>query len=68
MVDVERYIDAASELLDLPVAAEWRPGVARFLELAGAMAAVLDLVELAEDTLEPAPVFRLPELGEAGGG
>lgn len=61
----ERYVDAAAELLDLPIEAEWRPGVARFLGLAAEMAAILDGVALDEDELAPAPVFRLPE-PEAG--
>lgn len=61
----ERYVDAAAELLDLPIEAEWRPGVARFLGLAAEMAAILDAVALDEDEIAPAPVFRLPE-PEAG--
>ena len=60
-VYAERYVEAASELLDLPIAAEWRPGVARFLGMAAEMAAMLDAVALDEDDLAPAPVFRLPD-------
>jgi hypothetical protein len=63
-LDLDAYIDSAAAMVDLPVAAEHRPGVRRFLALAAAMAATLDRVPLDEDELALAPVFTLPELRE----
>ena len=38
-MDFEAYIDAQSVLLGLPISAEQRPGVLRYLQLAATMAA-----------------------------
>ena len=46
---------------ELPIAEAYRPGVARFLELAAEMAAVLEAVDLDDSELALAPVFRLPD-------
>lgn len=61
-VDAEAVIDAVAPLVGLPMQPEWRPGVARFLGLAGEMAAVLDAVPLADDHLVLDAVLVLPEL------
>ena len=53
---VEAYVDAAAAALDLPIAAEHRPGVVQYLELAAAMAALVMVLPLGVDD-EPAPVF-----------
>ena len=37
-MDCEAYLDAQSALLALPISAEQRPGVLRYLKLAAAMA------------------------------
>ncbi len=63
-VDTERYMDAAAGLIDLPLAPEWRPGVAGFLDLAAEMAAVLETVPLDDAHLELASVYVLPDLDE----
>ncbi|WP_417720083.1 DUF4089 domain-containing protein [Salipiger sp.] len=65
-MDLARYMEAASELMDLPVAAEWRPGTLRFLGLAAEMAATLDRVPLDDAELVMAPVFS-PEGGNDDG-
>ncbi|MCR8547424.1 DUF4089 domain-containing protein [Salipiger sp. P9] len=62
----DAYIDAVSELMDLPVAAEHRPGTARFLGIAAEMAAILDTVPLDDAELVLAPVFRPAPRGEGG--
>ena len=38
-MDFEAYIDAQSALLGLPISAEQRPGVLRYVQLAAAIAA-----------------------------
>ncbi len=63
-MDQDAYMDAASALLELEIADAWRPGVARFLTLAGGMAALLETVELDDGALDLAPVFLPPEPGE----
>ena len=60
-VDTERYMDAAAGLMGLPLADEWRPGVARFLDLAGEMANVLESVPLDDAHLKLGSVYTLPE-------
>ncbi|WP_138470062.1 DUF4089 domain-containing protein [Poseidonocella sp. HB161398] len=62
----EAYIDAMSEMMQLPVAAEHRPGTARFLAIAAEMAAILDGVVLDDGELVLAPVFCPPATGEDG--
>ena len=37
-MDLEAYVDAQAALLGLPLAAEHRPGVLRYMQLAAAMA------------------------------
>ena len=53
---IEAYVDAVAAALDLPIAAEHRPGVLRYFELAAGLAAVVAAVPLtvADD---PAPSF-----------
>ena len=64
MKDVEAHIEAASALIDLHIAPEWRPGVATFLTLAKEMAVVLEATPLDEAEFAPAPVYRPPERSE----
>lgn len=56
------YLDAASKLLDIEIAEEYRAGVLNFLTIAAEMAAALDEAPLDEREQEHAPVYRLPEL------
>ena len=56
------YLDAASKLLDIEIAEEYRAGVLNFLAIAAEMAAALDGADLDEREQEHAPVYRLPEL------
>jgi hypothetical protein len=60
-VDLDAYLDAASAMVDLPIAEAHRPGTMRFLALAAEMAAVLDAVDLDDGELALAPVFLLPD-------
>ena len=53
----EAYIDAAADLIGLPLQPEWKPGVARFLDLAASMAALVEAVELDDGELIQAPVY-----------
>ncbi|WP_170317814.1 DUF4089 domain-containing protein [Paroceanicella profunda] len=62
-MELKSYMDAASGLLNLPVAAEWQPGTLRFLGLAADMAALLESVPLDDAELVQAAVFRLPDEG-----
>ena len=55
--DAEALIDAAAPLLQLQIAAEYRPGIRQNLKMASKMAALIEKVKL-EDDAEPAPVFR----------
>ncbi len=55
-LQVEAYVDAAAAALDLPIAAEHRPGVVHYVELAAAMAGLVMTLPLGIDD-EPAPVF-----------
>lgn len=59
--DLDAWIDAASAVVDLPIAGAYRPGVARFLALAAEMAATLETVDLG-DELALAPVYLPPEV------
>ncbi len=43
---IEAYVDAAAAALELPIAAEHRPGVLRYFALAAAFAEQLDAVPL----------------------
>ena len=63
MTDLDAWIDAMSDVLDLPVAAEHRAGTRRFLAAAAAMAATLDAVPLDEAELANLPVYLPPEGG-----
>ncbi len=45
-------------LVGLTITGAQRPGVARFLSLAGTMAALVYSVPLPDETLELAPIFR----------
>jgi hypothetical protein len=53
------YLDASAAALELPIAADHRPGVLRFLALAAGFAAQLDAVPLAPHD-EPAVNFLPP--------
>ena len=59
-VDWDAYVDAMAPAVGLAIAAEWRPGVTRFLGLAAGMAATLAEVELGDDTLELDALLTLP--------
>lgn len=56
---IEAYVDAAAAALELPLAAEHRPGVLQFFALAAGMAAVVDQVPLAPH--DESAVHFLPE-------
>lgn len=64
-VTTEAYLDAAAGLLGLTIEPDWRPGVAKFLELAAEMAATLETVELDDGELVLAAVYTPPEAGRA---
>lgn len=57
----EAIIEATAPAVGLQIAPEDRAEVARFLDLAAEMAAVLDAVKLPDDALDLAPVFTLPD-------
>jgi hypothetical protein len=59
-IEFDAWIDAASAVVDLPIAEAHRPGVARFLALAAEMAATLEAVDLDDGELALASVFRAP--------
>lgn len=59
-MDLDAYIDAAYNAVGLPIAPEYRPGVAGFLQGAADLAALLEQVPLDDAELVLAPVFRLP--------
>ena len=67
VVEIDRYIEAASELVDLRIEASWRPGVATYLGLAADMAAILDTVELDDAELILAPVYTPPDRADVAG-
>jgi len=52
----ERLMEAAAELLRLPIEAAFRPGIATNLEVARKMAALVEAFPL-DDEAEPAPVY-----------
>jgi hypothetical protein len=54
--EVEAYVDAAAAALDLTIAAEHRPAVVHYVELAATMAALVMPFRLGIDD-EAAPVF-----------
>ena len=53
---IEAYVDAAAAALDLPLAAEHRPGVLRYFGLAAEMAELVNGLPLAIQD-EPAEAF-----------
>jgi hypothetical protein len=53
---IEAFVDAAADALDLPIAPEHRPGVLRYFALAAEFAARIEALPL-EPHDEPAPVF-----------
>ncbi len=53
---IEAYVDAAAQALDLPLAPEHRPGVLRYFALAAAFAAEVEAVPLTPHD-EPAVNF-----------
>lgn len=59
--DWEAWMSTVAPAVGLAIDPAWRPGVARFLELAAGMAATLDTVELADDQLDVDAVLLLPE-------
>jgi hypothetical protein len=58
----DAYIDATSAIVNLPIAEEYRPGVAAFLQLAADMAAVLERVDLDDGELALAAIYLPPEI------
>jgi hypothetical protein len=54
---LDTYIDAAAQMLALPVAPEWKPAVRAHLEVALKLAAIVEELEL-PDEAEPAPLFE----------
>jgi hypothetical protein len=61
-VDAQSYVDQASRLVGLPIAAKHRPGVARNMALIARMAALVTSFPLGPAD-EPAPVFVPVEPG-----
>lgn len=59
-MDFDTYLDAAAAALDLPIAPEHRPGVLGYLQLASAMAALVEGLPLQEAD-ESGSVFRPTE-------
>ncbi|NBC31325.1 MAG: DUF4089 domain-containing protein [Alphaproteobacteria bacterium] len=59
--ELDARIDATAAQVGLSIAADHRPGVRRFLAIAGEMAATLDRVDLDADELALAPVYTPPE-------
>jgi hypothetical protein len=53
---LDTYIDAAAQMLALPVAPEWKPAVRAHLEAALQLAEIVEQLQL-PDEAEPAPVF-----------
>lgn len=64
-MDLDRYVDVAAEVIDLPVAPAWKPEVVRFLGLAAEMAQLLERVALDDAELVMAPVYS-PDAFEGG--
>lgn len=66
----ERYMQAASEALDLPIAPAHRPGVAQFLGLAASMAAQVQqhALPMAQDSAETFQPVSPPGLSRLGHG
>lgn len=58
--ELDAWIDAAAAPLGLAIAAAHRPGVRRFLAIAGEMAATLDRAALDEDEPALAPIYTPP--------
>lgn len=56
--DPHRHMEAVAPAMGLVLDETRKPGVAAFLTLAHAMAAKLMSAPLADDSLDPAPVFR----------
>ncbi len=56
-MDAESYLDAAAAALALPIAAEHRPGVLRYLQLVAGLAPRVMTFELTESD-ESGNVFR----------
>ncbi|TVQ34383.1 MAG: DUF4089 domain-containing protein [Geminicoccaceae bacterium] len=56
--DPDAWIDAMAPVVGLPIGDLERPGVRTFLGVAKGMADLLDAVELPDDELALAPVFR----------
>ncbi|PWC31236.1 AtzG-like protein [Azospirillum sp. TSO35-2] len=56
--DPFRHMEAMASACGLTIADAHKPGVAAFLTLAHGMAAALMAAPLADDALDPAPVFR----------
>ena len=56
--DAAAYLDQMAPVLGLDITAEQRPGVIGFLELARAMASLVELAPLPDDSLDLAGVFE----------
>ena len=55
--DLDRFIEDAGAVLDLPIDPAWKPGIRANLEAAFRLAALVSSFELPDDA-EPGPVFR----------
>lgn len=64
MADLEAHLDAATTLLGLTVAPEWRPSVLAHLDATMTAARLVEEFRL-DDELEPAPIFSPAALGGA---
>ena len=62
-MNVQGYLEAAAAALDLPIAAEHRPGVERYLQVVASLAPLVMSFELHEAD-ESGNVFRPVELGQ----
>jgi hypothetical protein len=60
-MDPDAYIDSAAAAVGLTIAEAHRPGVRRFLEIAGEMAATLDGADLDDADPALAPVYVPPD-------
>ena len=55
--DLDAFIDAAAQVLELPLDPAWKPGVRANLEVTFKLAAFVAAFEL-PDEAEPTPVFE----------
>lgn len=60
MNPISHYVDVASELINLPIDSDYRPGVIANLESIAEIARLVTEFPL-EDEVEPAPILNLSE-------